>query len=998
MRTLFLLFTLLFAGCLQAQERGIKPTAFVRNTQSPLKGDSGKRKAALIVGISNYYSSNLQLKYARSDAELFFRYLTEVRGFPAQNVFSLPDSAATGSKIYSSISELKRWLQAGDELVIYLAGHGDVQGIDDDREAFFLGWDVSETRNYLGNGGTLRFKDLEEHTKKLSEQKKVKVTLVMDACHSGFTQYQEGFQKANEDALTNFGQISKMLGCAANELSFEADSVGHGLFTWYLVQGLMGMAALNNNELTPQQLRDFVKARVAGATSGRQNPIIIAPEGSGPVAMLTAEVRQKALQFFQSRQYASQRAGRGTGGAPAGNIDSLLDGYVARYNEFLREGKLYETDSSCLGIIRLLAQQPQESAQELRQGLQNHLAEVLETRSQLVLNEYLVGRALLPPASTFFRSSIEAALADSLLPAGDPRHTSDRVMAAFHEANSYIRYDRFEKFDEAEALLRQALALEDRAAYIYMAIGQVKAYQLQYDSALWYARKAEELIPTWVHPKNEIGKHYMDIARYKEAMAYFEKALLLDSTYSWGYNNMGLVMYYMGRLSDAERYIRKGLALKNIDADKRSRRDWAMAYNNLGIIYDDRGLPAQAEKYFLIADSLDATLSTVQKNLGDLYGKEDGRKAEMYYRRIIEGSPFETKGYNALGDYYRDRTTLYRHLERADSLYDIAISLNPYDPEGYAGKGLVRLDRNQRDSAYYWFRRGVEAALGSDAAWYAMTSYYEHLEIKDSIRAVYQRVLHLNPYREDAAQSYATFLLKEKDTAAAAQVLQAIISHQPLSPQAHYYMGNFSFQSGQPTAAIAAYRRSLEVDSSYTPSLSALAYLHLQGGNVDSALQLLARLRSLSPYDDRLANFLSVGLEKSRDIPLQQRYAWLRRLLPLDNQSVDLHAALAESAYHTKRQQRVAFQNLRRAYDASEVQHAEGLRYCFLLALELNDPSSKKYARQYLEETLNAEPEVASVALAVIGRRQEAKQRKRLVDKTAARNYGPRFQQILSGL
>ncbi|RYY38632.1 MAG: tetratricopeptide repeat protein [Chitinophagaceae bacterium] len=998
MRILSILILCLLPTLLHAQERGIKPTAFVRSTQSPLKGDSGKRKAALIVGISNYYSTNLQLKYARQDAELFFRYLTEVRDFPAQNVFSLPDSAATGSKIYSSISELKRWLQPGDELVIYLAGHGDVQGIDDDREAFFLGWDVSDTRNYLGNGGTLRFKDLEEHTRKLSEQKKVKVTLVMDACHSGFTQYQEGFQKAQEDALTNFGKISKMLGCAANELSFEADSVGHGLFTWYLVQGLMGMNSMNSNELSVEQLRNFVKAHVSGATRGRQNPIIIAPEDSGPIATITPAIREKALLLFRNRKYGPQLAGRGTSAAPQGQVDSLLDQYVARYNEFLSEGRLYESDSSCLGVIRILSQRKESSARELQEGLQNHLAEVLETRSQLVLNEYLKGQALLPPAQTFYRSGVEAALADSLLPAGDPRHTPDAVMALFLKANSYIRYDRFEKFDEAEALLRNALALEDRAAYIYMAIGQVKAHRLQYDSALWYARKAEELIPTWVHPKNEIGGHYMDIGHYDEAMAYFQKAIQLDSTYSWSYNNMGLVMYYVGRLAEAEKYLQQGLALKWINADKRLKRDWAIAYNNLGIIYNERGLPAQAERYFLLADSVDATFPTAQKNLGDLYAKNDGRKAEAYYKRMIDGSPYAAAGYEALGDYYRERTTVYRHQERADSLYDLAIALNPYDPDGYAGKGLIRLDRKQPDSAYAWFYRGVQAARGSDGAWYTMTSYYEHLGSKDSIRAVYARVLQLNPYRADAADEFARFLLKEKDTLAATQVLHTAIRYQPLSPQVHYFLGNLEFQSGRASAAVVSYQRSLQVDSSFTPALAALAYLELQQGNTQAALRVIGRLRRLSPYDDRVTSFLNVALEKSREIAVQQRYAWLQRLLPLDGASVDLHTALAEASYRSGRQQRPAFNGLRRAEAASQLNYPEGLTYCFLLAVELKDPSAKEYAQRYLEETLNPDPAISAVALVVTGRHSAARKEKRKTHAAALQSFGTRFRQILSAL
>jgi hypothetical protein len=84
-----------------------------------------------------------------------------------------------------------------------------------------------------------------------------------------------------------------------------------------------------------------------------------------------------------------------------------------------------------LGIIKKLAELNSEKAVALKLSLQNHLAEILESRSQLVLNEYLKGKSEQPAASVYFTAGTDAALADSLLPEHDPRKKNNEVMEGF---------------------------------------------------------------------------------------------------------------------------------------------------------------------------------------------------------------------------------------------------------------------------------------------------------------------------------------------------------------------------------------------------------------------------------------------------------------------------------------------------------------------------------------------------------------------------------------
>ena len=161
MYRLFVFTCFLCISSLMAQDqRGFEVKAYGGGFSENLVGDSGKRKVALVVGVSNYSSESLKLKYASNDAGLFRDYLVEVRKFPNPNIFFLPDSAATAGKIYNLIRSMMQAPTAGDELVLYFAGHGDVQTVDDFSEAvpeaFVLCLDVGAVSRSAGDANIIR--------------------------------------------------------------------------------------------------------------------------------------------------------------------------------------------------------------------------------------------------------------------------------------------------------------------------------------------------------------------------------------------------------------------------------------------------------------------------------------------------------------------------------------------------------------------------------------------------------------------------------------------------------------------------------------------------------------------------------------------------------------------------------------------------------------------------------------------------------------------------
>ncbi|MEI2822486.1 MAG: caspase family protein [Chitinophagaceae bacterium] len=243
------------------------------HAQTPLFGrDStvtGTQTFALIMGISKYQHVR-PLSFADKDAEMFRDYLKSPGGGSVKdgNIYCLLNEQASSINFWTKgFQWLKsKKLQKGDKLFIYLAGHGDA--IDED-QFFFLSYDCNpqgDKNNYLV-AGTIQLFNLK---KKIADEtgKGVEVVFVMDACRTnelpGGQEGQSFLNSAVSEAKA--GEII-MLAAAAGEESLEDASIGngHGLFTWYLVNGLTGVAdsiTTPDNQVTLEEIQKYVSKNV----------------------------------------------------------------------------------------------------------------------------------------------------------------------------------------------------------------------------------------------------------------------------------------------------------------------------------------------------------------------------------------------------------------------------------------------------------------------------------------------------------------------------------------------------------------------------------------------------------------------------------------------------------------------------------------------------------------------------------------------------------------
>ena len=93
---------------------------------------------ALLIGIDKY--QNVQgLDYAVKDAESMEEILTNLFGFPQDNITILKDEEATKSNIIKEFSNITKKAKSDDRVLIFFAGHGETEEFPNGGEAgYFL--------------------------------------------------------------------------------------------------------------------------------------------------------------------------------------------------------------------------------------------------------------------------------------------------------------------------------------------------------------------------------------------------------------------------------------------------------------------------------------------------------------------------------------------------------------------------------------------------------------------------------------------------------------------------------------------------------------------------------------------------------------------------------------------------------------------------------------------------------------------------------------------
>jgi tetratricopeptide (TPR) repeat protein len=896
-----------------------------------------KTTFAVVIGVSEYDAPRLKLNAADKDAALYARFLLETKKVTKDNIQLLLNKKANSQAVNAAIRSLQqKQMKKGDEVIIYFSGHGDIQKSKDTANkegyvGYLLCSDVNIERAYTGAQGTLSFKDLNETVSFLT-QSGIEVSLVLDACHSGQTVNEEGADLLSESALTSFRNTIRYLSCGANQRSFESQSIGHGYFTYYLVQGMMGAADNSpaDNKIKVNELNIYVYNNVYEESKEKQEPNIGASSGGKVVITISPEIKNITLANLQQNALLEIKESGSTGRSIGIESNLLLTVLTAaqqqqldRLNGFLKQKT--PAYNEAVALYHSFVKQKTFPNDWLR-FIKLKLVQQMGIDPQQAVNTVLLGKNNPPAAAYFMAAANQSKLILSVLDTADYGYDIYYIYARYLEAYSYLRGKNYKLYTTAKQLLHEALLKEKDAAFVLHALGLVAEYQDDFPLAEKYYRQAIELIPTWTYPRSSLGNALRDQNRYTEAIEVFKEVIRLAPGFSWPYNNLANVYYDLKRYKEAEQLYNYSIKIDKLDA--------AVELSNLGLISKDRGNIKKAEDYFKRALAADSNFVYAYHNLAKLYEKINASQTSELLIRSITREPYFAEGLAELADYYRNGPSV-AEWKLADSLYSTAISNNPYYTWGYAGKAWGKAQLKDTAEAIRLFEENVRINVDKPSAYGYYGRYFQLTKNYNQAMRWYKKALAVSPWYWNSYEWMHETWLKLNKPDSALAILQQAQQYFDQNPDLYNLLGNYYYAAGNFTQAAAQYAKALTADSSYANAYGNLAYTSLEINDFKNAVFYFKMAHANDPLLFPLKDLVLIFIDKADNLLLEGKNSSALELLALaaDWIPVDQPAYHIKTAqlYYLEGRHKQAIPLLERSIQQKEL--SENYRYRFLQLL-----------------------------------------------------------------
>lgn len=806
---------------------------------------------AIITGVSTYPGIN-PLKYADADAILFRNFLFTPAGGSAkpENVLSLINDSAKAAdfnvKAYSWLRSKN--LKKGDRLYIYFAGHGDAM---EGGLYFFLPYDCAPNKddhNYLGTGNI----DL-QHVKTLfvkpQTAKGVEVFLIMDACR---TNELPGGIEGQQSFVNNFIAEQKMgemilLSTGPGQVSIEDNSIGkgHGLFTYYLIDGLAGAADKdptlgdNDGKVSLAEIGNYVKVYVKKIAKSQfktdQIPFYCCSDkdlvtvSKVDMPTYTAWENAKKLQQFSSGDnlFAVNNTKAGERAVfSLADIDTVQINIYNQFNNALKNDKLIG-EGSAETFYQIL--ESKWAGSKLTEDARYSLATRYVNFCQQKINLFLSGKGIVhilnlekkpakqksDTASNTFGGMDEDELhklktlvnTDYIVAKKMMEKAIDLLKREPELTEPYLpKYDFLKTMSAyADKSNKLTAVLEQCNSYIMADPASPAGYLLKgwiyndmdNDSCKNYFWKAAGIAPKWPYPLNGLGNYYMSENKYDSALYYFNKAIELDSLNSDAYRNRGLVHFILGGYAG-----KNGMSIINMTDLDTARKDFVMAKK---LNPDD----SYARVYF--ADHQLVFLKSYPKGSPSYNAYYEN--ARLNYLTSIDIDSNFAMGYQKLADFYEylgDTLTGLNYLIEC-------VTKNPKNADGFRNLGNYYLQ-----------------TLADTAA--AMKNF--------------QKAISIDPSNSSNYFSLARLFRKQKNRAKAIGIYTSALDRIGNNKELFNEIGNTYFEAPSNfELATGYYKKALEIDSTLSYTCYNLGKLYnLKDNGKDSSFYFYGKAALYNSY------------------------------------------------------------------------------------------------------------------------------------------------------
>jgi tetratricopeptide (TPR) repeat protein len=850
------------AGIVFSQEN-IKGARVITTENTPLLINR-----ALIVGISDYFNID-NLQFAHSDALAFYNFLRSPAGgnVDTSNIMLLLNDEATSANFFSGLDWLLTETKEGETVAIYFSGHGDLETKTIRQNGFLLGYD-SPKACYMA--GAIGVGYVQDYLATLVAANKAKVILFTDACRSGkLTGGSEGLKNTTAALAEQWENITKILSSQAGELSMESTKWGGGagVFTYYLIRGLMGLADRNrDNMVNLLELNIYLNDNIPRETNFNQNPTVDGKQNTiiAYIDSLTLLALQKQSDT-ESGQYLAL-ASKGFLEDMKEQLEPDIYEIFQKFQESIDKGNLVndawltDTLNAYYYYERLISD---ERAEKVHSRIRRSFLSALQNKTQLYLNNYVRGKDI-ADSINLYQAYLEQEKALEMV---------DSTFILYNNIKArYLFLKCIYTYDDKERLklLEECIQAEPDAAYAFNEIGTIYDNLDQYDKAQTALETAIDLAPNWSYPYNNLAIIYHELKQHDKSKEYYQLAMEKDSLLVNPYYNLGILHSDLGDTLTAIQYYNQAITIDltyknaylNLGSLFLSQKKYAEAeniylqcaynasasagFNGVGYTYFAQENYPMAEQYYKEALKYNPNDERVLANLGELY--DDIKRYEESiesYKKALEVKPEYGTAYNGLGNTWfsmkKYRTALdyyYRALQ-----YDSLSKYTLYN----IGNSYINLDN--RDSALLFLNKALEIDPKYAIAVYRKGDVYAKFMEDDSAVFYFTKAMELDPNDEDIYNSFGNLKYDRKEYDEAISLYEKALKIKPIFREAWFNLGNCYDGLGDNLKAIENYLRAIEVDSSYALACSTVAGIFKDIGEKDNALKYYLKAVEYDPTD-----------------------------------------------------------------------------------------------------------------------------------------------------
>jgi tetratricopeptide (TPR) repeat protein len=536
-------------------------------------------KYALLVGVQSVKDLP-SFVHAESDVEALGQTL-HAGGFKSDKVAVLtqsrgqakPDELPSAAVLKQRLRAVATGTTSSDVLVVILVGHAIEP--PDAAQTYFC----PDGTNLMAPDTLVALDDVLDILKHAPAQKKL---LILDCWRRDPKNKQKYLRFWDREPPPG---VTILYACAKGESGYEHPTFWHGAFNYFLMQGLLGAGAPGANaqqavsgpELGNYCERQLAKLMSDTFNSARQVPLLSAPAGSQAWPITTPSAA--TVDFLHGCALLDQK-GKEFGKAIA--AFNRAEAQLAGFSElFLRRAEAHYDNKNYQAAIAdcqtVLKQSPNCAAA---------LANLAE--SQAANNDYITA---VKNATKATELDLQCALA------------FDARGSVFHSKQD---------FDEAISDIGKAIALQPDLYVLYHHRGFVHKSRKDWDEADADFSKAIELNKAKAYLYADRGEVREQQKLVEPALADYSAALERDAgNYRW-WLKRGKLRYARGDLDNAIVDIKKATDLQ---------KDSKVAWFNLGFVYNEKKMYAQAAAALRQALQLDANYTAARRLLREVEDK-----------------------------------------------------------------------------------------------------------------------------------------------------------------------------------------------------------------------------------------------------------------------------------------------------------------------------------------------------------------------------------------